>query len=185
MKKGAKVFLTILIAIISLIIILFIIRLVNPREIDDITPGIPCENEKKYIEKSEYLWVIPNFQGNKISENSEWCKEILAMNKTLGLHGIKHTYREFKRENISQEELEEGIKIFEECFGYEPKHFKSPQLRINKENKKLIKENNLIYRTKFSQFTHKFYHCDNSGISDYKITDIFRGIIDNRIADIL
>ena len=184
MKKGIKVFLIILFL---LILILFLIRLISPREIDDVTPGISCENEKEYIEKSEYLWVIPNFQGNKISENPEWCKEILSLNKTLGMHGIKHTYREFKRENISQEELEEGMKIFEECFGYKPKDFKYPQLRYNKENKKLLEENGLKIRTKFSQFTHKVYHCDNGGISpdDYKITDIFRGIIDNRVADVL
>lgn len=182
MKKTLKIILMILFI---LIIIWIFIRLVSPREIDDITPGIPCENEKEYIDKSKYLWVIPNFQGHKISENPEWCKEILSLNKTLGMHGIKHTYREFKRENITQEELQEGIEIFEECFGYKPKHFKYPQLRYNKENKELLKQNNLKIRTKFSQFTHKFYHCDNSGIHDYKITDLFRGIVDNRIADVI
>ena len=125
MKKGIKIF---LIIILIFILIWFFIRLISSREIDDVTPGISCEDEKKYLEKSEYLWVIPNFQGNKISENTEWCEEILSLNKTLGMHGIKHTYREFKRENISQEELEEGMKIFEECFGYKPKDFKYPQL---------------------------------------------------------
>ncbi len=182
MKKGVKIFLIIFLA---LIVIWFLIRLISPREIDDVTPGISCGNEKKYIEKSEYLWVIPNFQGNKISENLEWCEEILSLNKTLGMHGIKHTYREFKRENISQEELQDGIEIFEECFGYNPKHFKYPQLRYNKQNKELLKQNNLKIRTKFSQFTHKVYHCDNAGIHDYKITDIFRGIFDNRIVDVV
>lgn len=184
MKTSIKI---ILIILFSILVIWFLIRLVGSREIDDVTPGISCENETKYVEKSEYLWVIPNFQGNKISENPEWCQEILSLNKTLGMHGIKHTYREFKRENISQEELEEGIKIFEECFGYKPEIFKYPQLRYNKENKNLLKENGLKIRTKFSQFMHKVYHCDNGGISpeDYKITDIFRGIIDNRAADIL
>src|SRR3989344_826196 len=145
MKKGIKIF---LIIILIFILIWFFIRLISSREIDDVTPGISCEDEKKYLEKSEYLWVIPNFQGNKISENTEWCEEIL---------------------------------------GYKPKDFKYPQLRYNKENKKLLKENGLKIRTKFSQFTHKVYHCDNGGISpdDYKITDIFRGIIDNRVADVL
>src|SRR3989344_5060566 len=121
MKKGIKIF---LIIILIFILIWFFIRLISSREIDDVTPGISCEDEKKYLEKSEYLWVIPNFQGNKISENTEWCEEILSLNKTLGMHGIKHTYREFKRENISQEELEEGIKIFEDCFGYKPEIFR-------------------------------------------------------------
>ncbi|MDP2672198.1 MAG: DUF2334 domain-containing protein [Nanoarchaeota archaeon] len=184
MKKGIKIF---LIIILILIIIWFFIRLTSSREIDDVTPGISCEDEKKYVEKADILWVVPNFQNYKISENPEWCGEILSLNKTLGMHGIKHTYREFRRENITQEELEEGMKIFEECFGYNPEIFKYPQLRYNKENRELLKENGLKIRTKFSQFTHKVYHCDNGGISpkDYKITDIFRGIIDNRVADIL
>src|SRR3989338_6557251 len=107
MKKGIKIF---LIIILIFILIWFFIRLISSREIDDVTPGISCEDEKKYLEKSEYLWVIPNFQGNKISE---------------------------------------------ECFGYKPKDFKNPQLRYNKENKKLLEENGLKIRTKFSQFTHK------------------------------
>lgn len=182
MKKGVKISLIVLFAI---LVIWFLIRLISPREIDDVTPGIPCENEKKYVEKSEYLWVIPNFQGNKISENPEWCKEILSLNKTLGMHGIKHTYREFKRENITQEELQEGIGIFEECFGYKPKIFKYPQLRHNKENKKLLEQNNLKIRTKFSQFTHKIYHCNNGGIKDPKLKDIFRGIMANKYSDVL
>ena len=173
MKKGAKIFLTILIAIISLIIILFLIRLVNPREIDDITPGIPCENEKEYIEKSEYLWVIPNFQGHKISENPEWCNEILAMNKTLGLHGISHTYHEFELNNLSQDELNYGIKEFEKCFGYKPKLFKPPYLYINKENKILINQNNLILKYRFNQAIHKVYHCNNSGRFSNNFIDVF------------
>lgn len=182
MKTRLKI---ILIALISILIIWFLIRLVSPREIDDISPGISCENEKNYIEKSEYLWVIPNFQGNKISEDPEWCKEILSLNKTLGMHGVKHTYREFKRENISREELQEGIEIFEKCFGYKPKNFKYPQLRYNQENRKLLKENNLKIRTKFSQFTHRVYHCDDAGIEDPKLTDIFRGVVANKYADVI
>ena len=49
MKKGIKVFLIILFL---LILILFLIRLISPREIDDVTPGILCKNETKYLEKS-------------------------------------------------------------------------------------------------------------------------------------
>lgn len=180
MKRWLKIS---LLGLVSLIVILFIIRLVNPREIDDVTPGISCSELGVY--NPDILWVIPNFQGNKISENPEWCKEILSLNKTLGMHGIKHTYREFKRENISQEDLEIGISEFEECFGFKPEMFKFPQLRYNEQNRKLLKENNLTIRSKFSQFTHKVYHCDNSGIHDYKFTDLFKGIVDNRIADVI
>ncbi len=170
MKKYLKI---ILIVLFSILIIWFLIRLISPREIDDISPGISCENEKEYVEKADILWIIPNFQDNKISENPEWCKEILSLNKTLGMHGIKHTYWEFKKENISQEELQEGIKIFEECFGFKPEKFKPPNLRLNKENKNLIKENNLILKYKFNQAIHKVYHCDDTGVLSNKFIDLF------------
>lgn len=170
MKKINYFFLIILMI---LILALFLIRLVSPREIDDVTPGIPCENEKKYVEKSEYLWVVPNFQGNKISENPEWCEKILSLNKTLGMHGIKHTYREFKRENITQEELNLGIQEFEKCFGYKPEMFKPPNLYLNKKNKNLIKQNNFILKYRFNQEIHKVYHCNDTGILSNKIINWF------------
>ena len=135
MKKSIKI---ILICLWIIILVWFLIRLISPREIDDVSPGISCKNEKIYIDKSKTLWVIPNFQGNKISENPEWCEEILSLNKTLGIHGIKHTYREFRRENISQEELDFGLEEFEKCFGFKSEKFKPPNLRLNKENKKII-----------------------------------------------
>ena len=168
MKKGVKIS---LIVLFLLILILFLIRLISPREIDDVSPEIPCE--KEYIEKSEVLWVIPMQNNKSISENQNWCREILSLNRTLGLHGIRHTYWEFKLNNISQEELNLGIQEFEKCFGYKPEIFKPPYLRINKENRALIKENNLKLKSKFNQDIHKVYHCNNSGALDNKIIDIF------------
>jgi len=168
MKTSLKI---ILIIFFSILVIWFLIRLISPREIDDVSPEIPCE--KEYLKKSDVLWIIPNFQGNKISENPEWCKNILSLNKTLGLHGISHSYWEFKRENISQEELNFGIQEFEKCFGYKPETFKPPYLRINKENRILINENNLKLKSKFNQDIHKVYHCNNSGAFDNKIIDLF------------
>jgi len=168
MKKPLKNFLIVLAII---ILILFLIRISTSKEIDDVSPGINCE--KEYLEKSDTLWVIPSFKDNPISENKEWCQEILSLNKTLGLHGIKHTYWEFKRNDISAQELKEGIEEFENCFGYKPEKFKPPNLRLNKENKQLIKENNLELKNKINQFTHKTYHCNNSGILSNKFIDIF------------
>ena len=170
MRKSLKI---ILIIFFSLLVLWFLIRLISPREIDDVSPGIPCENEKEYIEKSEYLWVIPLLNNISIAENKTWCNEILAMNKTLGMHGIKHTYWEFKIENISQEELQEGIKIFEECFGFKPEKFKPPNLRLNKENKEIIEKNNLTLEFKFNQAIHKVYHCDDTGVLSNKFIDLF------------
>jgi len=157
-KKNVKI---LLIVIIILILILFLTRLLSPREIDDVSPEIPCE--QKLLDKVDILWVIPLFNNQPISENPEVCEYLLSLNKTLGMHGIKHTYREFKRENISQEELNQGISEFEKCFGQKPTEFKPPYLFISKQNKELIKENNLKLKYKFNQVIHKVYHCENSG----------------------
>ncbi len=169
MKKGVKIF---LIIILALIIILFFIRLINPREIDDVSPEIYCEQE--FLEKADVLWIIPLYNNNPISENKSWCKEILSLNKTLGLHGVYHSpYREFKYQEISKEYLEMGIKEFESCFEFSPEIFKAPQLKINPKNANLVKENNLKLRNDFHQITRKVYHCQDSGRVSNKIINIF------------
>jgi predicted deacetylase len=162
MKKAEIVVLV----IIALLIILFIIRLISPKEIDDISPEIPCSELDTY--SSEILYVIPYYNEKPISENKPWCDYILSLNKTLAMHGIYHTYDEFKTTK-SQEELNKGIEEFEKCFGYKPKIFKAPQLKINKQNRLLIKNNNLILKNQFSQATHKVYHCNNTGILDNRV----------------
>ena len=164
-----KIWITILLIILSIILIIFFIRLINPREIDDVTPGIPCEDE--YLEKSDILLVIPNFNNISIAENKFWCEKILSLNKTLGMHGITHEYNEFKTDRI-EDYLEEGIEIFEKCFGFKPQMFKPPQLKISENNKKLIKNNNLELKTNFNQITHKVYHCNDSNVIKNKIIDL-------------
>ena len=47
------------------------------------------------------------------------------------------------------------------------------RVRLNKENKQLIKENIFELKKKINQFTHKTYHCNNSGILSNKFIDIF------------
>ncbi|MBU1051805.1 MAG: DUF2334 domain-containing protein [Nanoarchaeota archaeon] len=160
----------ILISLIALLFILFITRVVNPRQIDDISPEIPCEQE--YLEKSDILWVIPKFNDIPIDQYPEWCNQILNLNKTLGLHGLHHNYQEFNSE-ITQEQLQEAVTIFESCFNQTPKLFKPPQLKISKENKILIKQNNLKLNAKLNQLTHKVYHCSHSGQFSNKFIDGF------------
>ncbi len=167
MKKSG----VIVLVIISLVIIILIIRLINPRELDDVSPEIPCPELEKY--NPDILYVIPFYNNKPISENKTWCSYILSLNKTFAMHGVYHEYREFLYQNISQEELEKGINEFEECFVYKPIMFKPPQLKISEENKKLIKENNLKLRTEFNQITHKTYHCNNSGRINNKIIELF------------
>lgn len=153
-----------------LILDLFLLRIISPKEIDDISPKIFCE--KEYLEKSDILWVIPKFNNKSISDNKKWCNYILSLNKTLGLHGVHHKFQEFEK-NRNQSYLQEGIDIFEQCFGFKPQMFKSPQLKISKENKKLIKENNLELKGKFNQLIHKVYHCSDTGKFSNKIIDFF------------
>lgn len=154
-RKGA----ILLIIIISLIISLFLIRAISKKEIDDVSPKIPCSEE--YLKKSDILWIIPKFQGEPISKDKEWCDYILNLNKTLGLHGVFHEFEEFNS-NRNSSYLEEGIYIFEKCLKFKPEIFKPPQLKISDENKKLIKNNNLKLKGRFNQIIHKVYHCDDS-----------------------
>ena len=158
------------IAILSLILILFFTRLILPSQIDDISPEIPCEQE--YLEKAEILWVIPLYNAQPISENQEWCQQILSLNKTLGLHGIEHIYHEFNLK-ITQQKLDEAINIFEDCFNQTPTLFKPPQLKISDENKNLILENKMILKLNFNQLIHKVYHCNNAGMFKNKFIDLF------------
>ncbi|MFH1803117.1 MAG: DUF2334 domain-containing protein [archaeon] len=152
------------------VIILFLIRPINPSELDDVTPEIPCSHE--LLKKTDTLWVIPKFNNTPISENREWCDQILALNKTLGLHGFYHTYQELNSE-ITQGQLDEAITIFEDCFHRPPKTFKPPQLKISKENKQLIENNGLEVKTTFNQITHKVYHCSDTGRFSNKFISYF------------
>ena len=142
-----------------LVIILLFIRIISPIQIDDVHPNIPCENIKKY--NPDVLWVIPLYEGNSISspENAEWCQEMLLLNKTIGMHGVYHEYREFYQERDS-EYLKQGLQAFEDCFGYAPEMFKPPQLKFNFENKGILEENNLKLKNKINLWTHKVYHCE-------------------------
>ena len=158
MKKSLKI---ILIILLSVLVLLFLIRLISPREIDDVNPYRNCE--QKYLEKADIFWVIPYYEEISIAENETWCKEILEMDKIIGLHGYTHSYHEFET-YISEEEVYNSIEIFYNCFGYEPEMFKAPNLAFAKQNKKLILQENLKIKGIFNQFIHKVYHCNDSGV---------------------
>jgi hypothetical protein len=88
------------------------------------------------------------------------------------MHGVNHPFHEFET-GRDQEYLEEGMKIFEDCFGYKPTMFKPPQLKITNENKKLIKNNNLILKGNPNQILHKVYHCGEYGEKTNWLRDLF------------
>jgi predicted deacetylase len=159
-----------LVIFILLIFILFLIRISSKKEIDDVSPEIFCE--KDYMQKSDILWIIPIFDDKPIHKNESWCEYILSLNKTLGLHGIKHSFEEFDKE-LNEEYIKEGIEIFEKCFGFKPEIFKPPQLKISSKNKKLIKKYNMKIKGNFNQIIHKVYHCDDSGLIKNNLINLF------------
>ncbi len=110
---------------------LILARAFSHTELDDVTPGIECSRD--LMEKSDVLWVIPDFSNDSIAESKEWCTDILSLNKTLGLHGVHHTYREFAI-GRDKDYIEFGISEFEGCFGFKPLLFKAPQLALSREN---------------------------------------------------
>lgn len=155
--------------ILFLILLLFFIRLISPIHLDDVTPGISCE--KELLEKADILYVIPKFEGVKISDNESWCDYILSLNKTIGMHGVTHSYFEFL-EDRDEDYLQEGIIIFEECFGFKPNRFKPPNLKISDSNKKLVKKYMKLDLT-LSHVFHKVYHCEDTGSFPNSFMDLF------------
>jgi len=115
---------------------------------------------------------MPKFQGKPISENKEWCKYILSLNKTLGLHGVTHEFEEFNS-NRNQTYPEKGIKIFEECFGFKPEMFKPPKIEISNKNKELIKNNDLKLKGKINQVIPKGCPYGNTEKFSNKFIDFF------------
>lgn len=144
----------------SLVILLFLIRLILPIQLDDVSSGIYCESE--LLERSDVYFVIPAYQGIPISDDINWCEKILSYNKTLAMHGVRHTYEEFGGD-ISEEDLTYGMDIFKKCFGYLPERFKPPQMKINQENTDLVGER-LKLVGPFNQLFHKTYHCEDTGV---------------------
>lgn len=148
------------IVIAILVFSLFVIRVLNLAELDDVHPLISCE--EWIAQESDVLWVIPLYQNVSIAKNMTWCEEIRALNKTLGMHGVYHAYREFD-ELRSVAYLEQGMQVFEQCFGFTPKKFKAPQLALSRENAALLRELGLEIHGKWEQVTHKVYHCEDTG----------------------
>jgi hypothetical protein len=167
-KKRTKSIYVVLIVIFLVIFSLWVYRFFSSRQIDDVSSGIGCERE--LLDKSDVLFVIPKYKNVSISENKSWCEYILSLNKTLAMHGVYHTYKEF---NIDRDEeyLNEGREIFYACFGFYPTEFKAPQLSINNNNKKLI-SSKMRFIGYFNQLFHKAYHCEDTGQLSNRFMDI-------------
>ncbi len=159
-KLSAYIIIDIVLIFVLLLMIFLLIRQILPRQVDDFSPGIFCEPE--VVEKSQILMVVPIFENVSIADNKTWCEQTLALNKTLGLHGVYHTYNEFLTPR-DKEYIQKGMEEFIKCFGYYPKIFEAPQLALSRINEKTLRGLNLeVYGYPF-QLTHKVYHCSDSG----------------------
>ena len=138
--------------------VIYVVMLVDSRHpliVDDVHPNNLCNN---LLEKADILYIIPNLENNSISDNEEWCAKIKSLNKTIGLHGIRHSYHEFD-EYIDEEELTLAINSFKTCFEEAPLLFRPPYNIINKETEKKISSFNItIYKKKF--VVHPYCHCN-------------------------
>lgn len=169
-KKIILIIVSIIIFLIVLESMILVIRATSDREIDDVSPEIHCQ--EKRMEDADIYWIIPKFNGKKISDDKDWCEEILATGKELGLHGFEHTYREFGNETKT-EELQEAIDIFEECFGFPPEKFKPPQHKISKTNERFLQDRDITIIKSFNSIFHKVYHCGNSGVFSNNFIEAF------------
>ena len=156
--------------LIVLIILLFATRFTLPRQIDDVNPYMNCT--KNELNRADVFYVVPIFEGIPINESKEWCEKILALNKTIYLHGIYHTYREFGSD-VEFKDFKEGVEIFKDCFGFYPKQFKAPQLVFAKENQWLLDFFDLNIDSNINQLFHKVYHCNDSGAFSNSFHDWF------------
>jgi hypothetical protein len=169
MKWKKKVPLVILLVISIIALVVLLSRVFGLVEIDDVNPYMNCDDN--YLKKADIFYVVPEFNNISINESRAWCDYILSLNKTLYLHGIRHTYNEFNG-NISNEDFQYALDVFYDCFGYYPTNFKPPQVAISSENKKLVKKFGLNLDLGINQVMHTVYHCNDSGILSNKVQDL-------------
>ncbi len=174
-KRKSNFFIYTLLGLILVMLLLnnlWLIRFISEKQIDDVNYLIDCKADSRYLDKSEVLMVIPIYQNQSIANFVGWCNDIRSLNKTLGMHGVYHTYQEFLIPRNESYVLT-GMNEFKKCFGYYPQYFEAPQVAMSLENIKLIASLNMTYRGYSYNLFHEVYHCSDSGKFSNKIMDIF------------
>lgn len=151
-----KYILLIILALFFILLILILVRTFSEVQLDDVNPQRFCQQE--FLEKSDVLMIIPLLNNISIAENKTWCKEILELNKTLGMHGVFHTPGEFNQLR-TENYVDLGVDEFRKCFGYLPVIFEAPELKLSSENNKLLNSLGLKVRQYRYEIFHKVYHC--------------------------
>ena len=82
--KKEKLLITILILLVLIMLEsdLFLIRALSPRNLDDVSPDIECSAD--LMKEADIYWVIPKYNGKKISDNKTWCNNIIKSGKEIG-----------------------------------------------------------------------------------------------------
>jgi predicted deacetylase len=170
-KTGSIIFAAVLILLFSLAAA----RRIMPSQIDDVRAGRLCQEE--LLQDSSVLMVIPIFENHSIAENQTWCEEILALNKSIGMHGVYHSEKEFltlRNENY----VIQGMEEFNKCFGFYPKIFSAPEIKLSKANKNLISSMNLTIHGLSYYITHRVYHCTDSPKKSFLVNlNVFNKIV--------
>lgn len=127
-------------------------------ELDDVHPLIKMKPST--YDQAQWLWVIPLYNNDPISNYPEWIQKLKTSGKKIGMHGVKHTLAEFDKK-LSNEYIEEGIKEFEKAFGYTPTHFKAPKLMLHEYNQKYIEKRGIKIRNRFDQIVNRVLHTED------------------------
>jgi predicted deacetylase len=159
--------LTVIIGVVLVICIVVLIhRQFAHREIDDVHPRI-MDVSNPYLQKSEWVWVIPLYMNDPVSNYPEWVDRLKKTGKKIGLHGVYHTSREFNTDR-SDEYIDRGINEFAKAFGFYPTYFKAPSLVLTKANERKLRDRGIKVVGTINQILHKAYHVRNGKfISEY------------------
>jgi predicted deacetylase len=154
------------------LIVLIVSRFLTHEEYDDAHPLI-LGVDHPLIQRSEWIWVIPLYMNDPISNYPEWIRQLKATGKKIGLHGVKHTYNEFGTD-LSKEYIKEGVDEFIKAFGFYPTHFKAPKLSMTKHNRQIINDFGMIIMGRLNQLLHRVHHTAENRLSDGRLPGEFR-----------
>lgn len=143
-------------AILVVCLIWLIIRAVSPEELDDVHPRIQ-DVDDPLVNRSKWLWVMPLYMNDPISNHPEWVAQLKATGKNLGLHGVEHTYDEFGHD-LPEAYIKRGIDEFTKAFGYAPRHFKAPKLSLTPNNAAIIRKHGMEIKGRLNQFLRRAFH---------------------------
>lgn len=148
-------------------VIWFLVRLFSRKELDDVHPRIQ-DIHHPLVKNSKWLWVMPLYMDDPISNHPQWVAELKASGKIIGLHGVKHTYNEFKYD-LPEDYIKRGIDEFTKAFGYAPKYFKAPKLALSKANAEIIKKYGMEIKGVFNQLIHHAQHIWTDRLKDGRL----------------